>query len=53
MRLIRKSFAIGTVGVISGSSQKQRVAKAQLNELRKQTAAMQEQADLAKRQGKI
>jgi citrate lyase beta subunit len=33
MGLIRKTLAVGTVGVVSGSSKKQRVAKAQLREL--------------------
>lgn len=34
MGLIRKTLAVGTIGCVSGSSKKQRVAKAQLNELR-------------------
>jgi Protein of unknown function (DUF2510) len=39
--LIRKTLALGTVGLVRPSSKKQRVAKAQLNELRKQTAVLQ------------
>lgn len=34
MGLIRKSLAVGTIGVVNGSSKKQRVARAQINELR-------------------
>lgn len=45
MGLIRKTFAVSTLGLVRGSSKKQRVAKAQLNELRAQTLLMQEQAD--------
>lgn len=45
MGLIRKTLAVGTLGLVRGSSKKQRVAKAQLNELRAQTQLMQEQAD--------
>jgi hypothetical protein len=47
MGIIRKSLMIGTGGVVRGSSKKQRVAKAQLKELRTQTqmqsAALQQQ----------
>jgi hypothetical protein len=39
MGLIRKTMMVGTMGVVRGSSKKQRVAKAQLKELRTQTAA--------------
>jgi hypothetical protein len=39
--LIRKTLAISTVGVVRPSSKKQRIAKAQLNELKKQTAVLQ------------
>lgn len=34
MGLIRKTLAVGTIGVVNGSSKKQRNAKAQLVELR-------------------
>lgn len=44
MGLIRKTLAVSTLGLVRGSSKKQRVAKAQLNELREQTRLMQEQA---------
>lgn len=37
MGLIRKSLAVSSLGLVRDSSKKQRVAKAQLNELRKQT----------------
>jgi hypothetical protein len=47
MGIIRKSLMIGTVGVVRGSSKKQRVAKAQLTELRKQTEIVQAQARAA------
>ncbi|MBB4689844.1 DUF2510 domain-containing protein [Amycolatopsis jiangsuensis] len=40
MGIIRKSLMVGTGGVVRGSSKKQRVAKAQLKELRKQTSMM-------------
>ncbi|WP_300008071.1 hypothetical protein [Pseudonocardia sp.] len=43
MGLIRKSLMIGTAGLVRGSSKKQRVAKAQLKELREQTRIMAEQ----------
>jgi hypothetical protein len=42
--LIRKTLAVSTLGLVRGSSKKQRVAKAQLNELRTQTRLMQDQA---------
>jgi hypothetical protein len=42
--LIRKTLALGTLGLVRGSSKKQRVAQAQLDELRAQTLLMQEQA---------
>lgn len=41
MGLIRKSMALGTLGVVRPNSKKQRVAKSQLNELKKQTAVLQ------------
>lgn len=44
MGLIRKSLMIGTAGLVRGSSKKQRVAKAQLKELKQQTKLMAEQA---------
>lgn len=37
MGLIRKTFAVSTLGLVRGSSKKQRVAKAQLDEIKKQT----------------
>lgn len=40
MGLIRKSLMIGTLGGVSGSSKKQRVAKASLQELKQQTALL-------------
>jgi hypothetical protein len=40
MGLIRKTLAVSTVGLVRGSSKKQRVAKSQLKELRKQTGMM-------------
>lgn len=43
MGLIRKTLMIGTAGVVRGSSKKQRVAKAQLKELKQQTRIMAEQ----------
>jgi hypothetical protein len=42
MGLIRKSLAVGTFGLVRGSSKKQRVAKAQLEEMRKQTEVMRQ-----------
>lgn len=45
MGLIRKTLAVSTLGLVRGSSKKQRVAKAQLNELRAQTQVMQQQAE--------
>lgn len=41
MGLIRKSLALGTVGVVRPNSKKQRVAKKSLNELQAQTRIMQ------------
>jgi Flp pilus assembly protein TadB len=45
MGLIRKSLMIGTLGGVSGSSKKQRVAKASLQELKQQTALLAQIAD--------
>jgi hypothetical protein len=42
MGLIRKTFAVGTGGVVRGSSKKQRAAKAHLQEMRKQTEMMRQ-----------
>lgn len=44
MGLIRKTLMVGTVGVVRGSSKKQRVAKAQLRQLKEQTRIAQEEA---------
>jgi type II secretory pathway pseudopilin PulG len=41
--LIRKTLMIGTGGLVRGSSKKQRVAKAQLKELRQQTRTAEQQ----------
>jgi Protein of unknown function (DUF2510) len=41
MGLIRKSLAVTTLGVVRPNSKKQRVAKAQLRELKTQTAILQ------------
>lgn len=43
MGLIRKTLMVGTAGLVQGSSKKQRVAKAQLKELKQQTRIMAEQ----------
>lgn len=43
MGLIRKSLAVTTVGLVRPNSKKQRVAKAQLKELKQQTRIMAEQ----------
>lgn len=43
MGLIRKSLAISTIGLVRPNSKKQRVAKAQLKELKQQTRIMAEQ----------
>lgn len=43
MGLIRKTMMVGTMGAVRGSSKKQRVAKAQLKELRVQTRLQQAQ----------
>ena len=53
MGLIRKSLMVGTLGGVSGSSKKQRVAKASLRELKQQTALLAQIADpgAAARQG--
>jgi predicted phage tail protein len=45
MGLIRKSLMVGTLGGVSGSSKKQRVAKASLRELKQQTALLAQIAD--------
>lgn len=42
MGLIRKSLAVSTLGVVSGSSKKQRAAAAQLAELKTQTALLKQ-----------
>jgi hypothetical protein len=42
--LIRKTLMISTAGAVRGSSKKQRVAKAQLKELRLQTRIAEQQA---------
>jgi hypothetical protein len=42
--LIRKTMAVSTLGLVRGSSKKQRVAKASLKELRKQTELMRQEA---------
>lgn len=44
MGLIRKTLMISTAGAVRGSSKKQRVAKAQLKELRQQTRIAEQQA---------
>ncbi|MBB2500251.1 DUF2510 domain-containing protein [Amycolatopsis echigonensis] len=51
MGLIRKTLMLGTGGLVRGSSKKQRVAKAQLNELRKQTRLAESQAGANDAQG--
>lgn len=43
MGLIRKTLMVGTAGIVRGSSKKQRVAKAQLKQLKQQTQIMAEQ----------
>ncbi|MEV6441821.1 hypothetical protein [Amycolatopsis sp. NPDC051716] len=43
MGLIRKTLMVGTMGAVRGSSKKQRVAKAQLKELRVRTKLQQSQ----------
>jgi hypothetical protein len=43
--LIRKSLAVGSLGLVRGSSKKQRVAKAQLREMRKQTSLLKEDVE--------
>jgi multidrug efflux pump subunit AcrA (membrane-fusion protein) len=45
MGLIRKSLMLSTAGVVSGSSKKQRLAKASLQELKKQTKLLAQIAD--------
>ncbi|GAA1863463.1 DUF2510 domain-containing protein [Pseudonocardia ailaonensis] len=44
MGLIRKSLAVGTLGVVRPNSKKQRVAKGQLKEMRKQTQLLEQHA---------
>lgn len=46
MGLIRKSLAVGSIGLVRGSSKKQRVAKASLQELQAQTELAQRQLEL-------
>lgn len=48
MGLIRGTLMLGTGGLVSGSSKKQRVAKAQLRELRTQTQLLEQIADPGK-----
>lgn len=48
MGLIRGSLMLGTGGLVSGSSKKQRVAKAQLRELQSQTKLLEQIADPGK-----
>lgn len=48
MGLIRKSLMLGTGGIVSGNSKKQRVAKSQLRELRTQTQLLEQIADPGK-----
>lgn len=43
MGLIRKTLAVSTIGLVRPNSKKQRVAKAQLKELKEQTRIMAEQ----------
>jgi hypothetical protein len=45
MGLIRKSLMLSTAGIVSGSSKKQRVAKASLRELKRHTALLAQIAD--------
>jgi hypothetical protein len=46
MGLIRKTLAVGTVGMVRPSSKKQRVAKKSLKELKEQTKIQAMQANL-------
>jgi hypothetical protein len=48
MGLIRKTLMVGTAGVVRGSSKKQRVAKAQLYQLKAQTKMAADQAEIAR-----
>ena len=48
MGLIRGTLMLGTGGLVSGSSKKQRVAKSQLRELRAQTKLLEQIADPGK-----
>lgn len=50
MGLIRKTLALGTVGIVNPRSKKQRVAAASLNELHEQTRLMQEHNRLVQQQ---
>jgi Protein of unknown function (DUF2510) len=43
MGLIRKTLMVGTAGLVRGSSKKQRVAKAQLKQVKEQTAIARQQ----------
>lgn len=52
MGLIRKTLSVSTVGLVRGSSKKQRVAKAQLKELRKQTGMMADAVEEQERQAR-
>jgi hypothetical protein len=47
MGLIRKTLAVSTLGVVKGSSKKQRVAKATMKSSQAAAAALQQQAALA------
>lgn len=53
MGIIRKSLMLGTGGVVRGSSKKQRVAKAQLTELRKQTKIAETEAGVPPTPGSV
>lgn len=53
MGLIRKTMMVGTLGVVRGSSKKQRVAKAQLRELRTQTGLQQAQLQQQQQQAQF
>lgn len=50
MGLIRKTLALGTVGIVNPRSKKQRVAAASLHELHEQTRLMQEHNRLMQEQ---
>jgi len=47
--LIRKTLMLSTAGVVSGSSKKQRVAKAQLKQVKEQTAIARQQLAMDQR----